>query len=164
MLPSSIWWVSPMLYKQPLTPSLPALQFLSSPLQCFHPLPSHPHPLFQNSSSATENTRQLPMDQLLKCPANYVPLSPVTFLSRAAAVYPDRTSIVYERTRFTWKQTNDRCLRMASSLRSLNVSKNDVVGIFNHLYCSVAYLFSDNKLAFHSITGICARPQYSSHV
>nr|XP_029123313.1 probable acyl-activating enzyme 12, peroxisomal [Elaeis guineensis] len=69
------------------------------------------------------------MDQLLKCPANYVPLSPVTFLSRAAAVYPDRTSIVYERTRFTWKQTNDRCLRMASSLRSLNVSKNDVVSV-----------------------------------
>lgn len=67
------------------------------------------------------------MDRLLKCPANYVPLTPTTFLSRAAVAYSDRTSIVYGQTRFTWKQTHERCLRLASSLRSLNVSKNDVV-------------------------------------
>lgn len=99
------------------------------------------------------------MDQLLKSQANYVPLSPITFLQRAAAVYPDRTSIVYERIRFTWKQTYDRCLRMASSLRSLNVSKNDVVGNSNiYIYKSpsfvtygafVLHLFSDNKVTFH---------------
>ncbi|KAF8026730.1 hypothetical protein BT93_F3262 [Corymbia citriodora subsp. variegata] len=69
------------------------------------------------------------MDCLPKCEANYVPLTPLTFLKRAASVYADRTSIVYESTRFTWGQTHERCLRLASSLRSLNVAKNDVVSI-----------------------------------
>ncbi|KAM0947207.1 putative 4-coumarate--CoA ligase [Dioscorea sansibarensis] len=69
------------------------------------------------------------MDKLPKCGANYTPLSPITFLQRAAAVYSQRTSIIYNSIRFTWKQTYDRCLRLASSLRSLNISKNDVVSV-----------------------------------
>ncbi|KAH7663876.1 Acetyl-CoA synthetase-like protein [Dioscorea alata] len=69
------------------------------------------------------------MDKLPKCGANYTPLSPITFLQRAAAVYSQRTSIIYNSTRFTWKQTYDRCLRLASSLRSLNITKNDVVSV-----------------------------------
>ncbi|KAK1304795.1 Butyrate--CoA ligase AAE11, peroxisomal [Acorus calamus] len=47
----------------------------------------------------------------------------------AATVYADRTSIVYGDTRYTWKQTHDRCHRLASALRSLNISKNDVVSV-----------------------------------
>lgn len=70
------------------------------------------------------------MDKLPKCEANYVPLSPTNFLKRAAACYADRTSIIYEGTRFTWRQTYDRCRRLASSLRSLNVVKNNVVSTF----------------------------------
>ncbi|EXC06271.1 Butyrate--CoA ligase AAE11 [Morus notabilis] len=69
------------------------------------------------------------MDKLPKCEANYVPLSPTNFLKRAAASYADRTSIIYEGTRFTWRQTYDRCRRLASSLRSLNVVKNNVVSV-----------------------------------
>ncbi|OVA18793.1 AMP-dependent synthetase/ligase [Macleaya cordata] len=69
------------------------------------------------------------MDNLLKCPANYTPLTPLTFLPRAAAIYAERTSIIYGRTRFTWGQTFGRCCRLASSLRSLNIVKNDVVSV-----------------------------------
>ncbi|XP_031495463.1 trans-cinnamate:CoA ligase, peroxisomal-like [Nymphaea colorata] len=69
------------------------------------------------------------MEQLPKCPANYVPLTPVTFLQRAASAYADRTSIIYERVRFTWRQTYERCRRLASSLRSLHIGKNDVVSV-----------------------------------
>ncbi|KAF6174610.1 hypothetical protein GIB67_006262 [Kingdonia uniflora] len=69
------------------------------------------------------------MDKLQKCPANYTPLSPITFLQRAAAVYANRTSVIYGRTRFTWKQTYERCCRLASSLRSMNIAKNDVVSV-----------------------------------
>ncbi|KAJ8752220.1 hypothetical protein K2173_003828 [Erythroxylum novogranatense] len=69
------------------------------------------------------------MDQLPKCAANYVPLTPITFVKRAALVYATRPSVIYEGTRFTWQQTYDRCLRLASSLRSLNVGKNDVVSV-----------------------------------
>ncbi|XP_039170507.1 trans-cinnamate:CoA ligase, peroxisomal-like [Eucalyptus grandis] len=69
------------------------------------------------------------MDCLPKCEANYVPLTPLTFLKRAASVYAARTSVVYESTRFTWGQTYERCLRLASSLRSLNVTKNGIIRI-----------------------------------
>lgn len=67
------------------------------------------------------------MDQLDKCAANYVALSPVTFLKRASMVYANRTSVIYGGIRFNWLQTYQRCCRVASSLRSLNISKNDVV-------------------------------------
>ncbi|GMP32350.1 hypothetical protein CsSME_00006147 [Camellia sinensis var. sinensis] len=69
------------------------------------------------------------MEKLFKCEANYVPLTPLTFLKRAAKVYSNRTSIIYGRTRFTWLQTYERCLRLASSLRSLNIFKNNVVSV-----------------------------------
>ncbi|KAB5516781.1 hypothetical protein DKX38_027429 [Salix brachista] len=70
-----------------------------------------------------------PKDLLPKCDANYVPLTPITFLKRANVVYANRTSVIYEGTRFTWSQTYERCCRLADSLRSLNVGKNDVVSV-----------------------------------
>lgn len=69
------------------------------------------------------------MDQLPKCDANYVPLTPINFLKRAAKVYGNRLSVVHERTHFTWQQTYERCLRLADSLRSFNIAKNDVVSV-----------------------------------
>ncbi|WCJ25110.1 Benzoate--CoA ligase peroxisomal [Euphorbia peplus] len=69
------------------------------------------------------------MDKLLKCEANYVPLTPLTFLKRAASVYANRASVIYEGTCFTWSQTYSRCCSLASSLRSLNIVKNDVVSV-----------------------------------
>nr|APA46455.1 hypothetical protein Cgr926_CNL1 [Capsella grandiflora] len=69
------------------------------------------------------------MDKLVLCEANNVPLTPITFLKRASECYPKRTSIIYGQTRFTWPQTYDRCCRLASSLLSLNITKNDVVSI-----------------------------------
>nr|XP_016445222.1 PREDICTED: butyrate--CoA ligase AAE11, peroxisomal-like [Nicotiana tabacum] len=69
------------------------------------------------------------MDRLPKCGANYVPLTPLTFLTRASKCYANRTSIIYGDIRFTWSQTYKRCCRLASSLRSLNIVKNDVVSV-----------------------------------
>ncbi|KAL9675858.1 hypothetical protein QQ045_004066 [Rhodiola kirilowii] len=70
------------------------------------------------------------MNLLPRCDANYVPLSPITFLKRAATVYAERDSIIYEGVRFNWRQTHDRCVRLASSLCSiLNIAKNDVVSV-----------------------------------
>ena len=74
------------------------------------------------------------MDRLPKLDANYVPLSPVTFLPRAAAVYGDRTSVIYGATTFTWRQTHARCLRLAAALQSLAVSRNEVVGTLLALF------------------------------
>ncbi|XP_022141669.1 butyrate--CoA ligase AAE11, peroxisomal-like, partial [Momordica charantia] len=69
------------------------------------------------------------MESLSKCDSNFCALTPISFLRRASASYADRTSVIYERTRFTWRNTFQRCSRLASSLRSLNVSKNDVVSV-----------------------------------
>ncbi|MCD9638669.1 putative acyl-activating enzyme 1, peroxisomal [Datura stramonium] len=67
------------------------------------------------------------MDGTVKCSANYVPLSPISFLERSAVVYRDRLSIVHENVKFTWRQTRDRCLRLASALTHLGISCGDIV-------------------------------------
>ncbi|KAF5205295.1 Coa ligase [Thalictrum thalictroides] len=71
------------------------------------------------------------MDHLPKCAANYVPLTPITFLKRAASVYSNRISLIYEGTRFVWAQTYERCCRLASALQLLNIVKNDVVSVLS---------------------------------
>ncbi|MGM4892040.1 acyl-CoA synthetase [Tardiphaga sp. 839_C3_N1_4] len=60
-------------------------------------------------------------------PANFVPLSPLSFLKRSAAVYPDLTSAVYEGRRFTWAQTYERCRRFASFLTGRGIGRGDTV-------------------------------------
>ncbi|KAK4428019.1 putative acyl-activating enzyme 2 [Sesamum alatum] len=67
------------------------------------------------------------MKGLVRCPANYAPLSPISFLERAAKVYRDRTSVVYGSLKFTWKETFVRCVKLASALTQLGISRGDVV-------------------------------------
>jgi fatty-acyl-CoA synthase len=62
-----------------------------------------------------------------KTPANFVPLTPLSFLARTAAVYPDHTSAVYEGRVFTWAQTYGRCRRFASFLAARNIGSGDTV-------------------------------------
>ncbi|KAJ0638086.1 putative AMP-dependent synthetase/ligase, AMP-binding, AMP-binding enzyme domain, ANL [Helianthus annuus] len=60
--------------------------------------------------------------------ANYVPLSPISFLERAAQVYRDRLSVVYgPNIKYTWEETYRRCLNLASALNRLGVSRSHVV-------------------------------------
>jgi len=56
---------------------------------------------------------------MAKCAANYGPLTPITFLERTAALYPERTSIIYGDLQWTWAQTFDRCRRLASKISQL---------------------------------------------
>jgi fatty-acyl-CoA synthase len=62
-----------------------------------------------------------------KTPANFVPLSPLSFLERSAAVYPNLTSAVYEGLVFTWGQTYERCRRFASFLAKRGIGRGDTV-------------------------------------
>ena len=64
-----------------------------------------------------------------KNPANFVPLSPLSFLVRSAAVYPDLTSTVYEGRSFTWTQTYERCRRFASFLAARGIGRGDTVAL-----------------------------------
>ncbi|XP_057960123.1 2-methylpropanoate--CoA ligase CCL4-like [Malania oleifera] len=70
------------------------------------------------------------MELLRPHPANSSPLTPLTFLDRAATIYGDGPSVVYNSTTYTWSQTHRRCLQLASSLTSLlGISRGDVVSV-----------------------------------
>jgi len=60
-------------------------------------------------------------------PANFVPLSPLSFLERTASVYPDRTALIHGAQRQTWSQTYERCRRLASSLAARGIGRGDTV-------------------------------------
>src|ERR1700732_656018 len=62
-----------------------------------------------------------------KTSANFVPLTPLSFLARTAAVYPDHVSTVYEGRSFTWSETYARCRRFASYLAGRNIGTGDTV-------------------------------------
>jgi fatty-acyl-CoA synthase len=63
------------------------------------------------------NAKANPYEQdLERNPANYAPLTPLSFLERAAYVYPGRTSVIHGARRYTWKETYARCRRLASAL------------------------------------------------
>ncbi len=61
--------------------------------------------------------------------ANYVPLSPLSFLRRTAEVFPDRTSIRYAGETRSWGVTYERCVRLADALRRRGVGRGDTVSV-----------------------------------
>ncbi|XP_039170700.1 probable acyl-activating enzyme 6 [Eucalyptus grandis] len=69
------------------------------------------------------------MDELKPSPPNSSPLTPLGFLERAATVYGDCPSVIYNDTTYTWSQTHSRCLRVASSLASRGIGRGHVVSV-----------------------------------
>src|SRR5713101_8002165 len=61
--------------------------------------------------------------------ANYVPLSPLGFLARSAAVYPKRLAVVHGGRRYDWAETYRRCRRFAGALAGRGIAKGDTVAI-----------------------------------
>jgi len=61
--------------------------------------------------------------------ANYAALSPLSLIRRAAAVYPNRTSVVHGGRLFTWAETYARCRRLASALTRRGIGKFDTVAV-----------------------------------
>ncbi|AQK67909.1 Probable acyl-activating enzyme 1, peroxisomal [Zea mays] len=75
------------------------------------------------------------MEGTVLCAANHAPLTPISFLERTALVYPDRPAVVAAGHAAappprTWRQTRDRCLRLAAALAGLGVARRDVVAVF----------------------------------
>ena len=64
-----------------------------------------------------------------RCDANYVSLSPLSFLGRVARVYPDHPSVIHGGTRWTWRETAERCNRLASALTKRNIGPGDTVSV-----------------------------------
>ncbi|AGT07314.1 acyl-CoA synthetase [Paracoccus aminophilus] len=69
-------------------------------------------------------------DQALDAgPANFEQLSPLRFLERTAAVYPDYPAIVYESRRQTWGDTYRRCRQMAGALAARGFGRGDTIAV-----------------------------------
>uniref|UniRef100_A0A803NJC4 4-coumarate--CoA ligase n=1 Tax=Cannabis sativa TaxID=3483 RepID=A0A803NJC4_CANSA len=69
---------------------------------------------------------------IVECSANDVPLSPIGFLERSSKAYRDNTSLIYGSIQYTWNQTYQRCLKLASALTHLGISHGDVVATFSY--------------------------------
>ena len=68
-------------------------------------------------------------EALEKCGANYVPLSPISFLNRAAEVFGPEPAVVYGDQRRTWAETADRIRRVAKGLQDMGVGLGDTVSV-----------------------------------
>jgi fatty-acyl-CoA synthase len=66
-----------------------------------------------------------------KCAANYQPLSPLSFLERAAAIYPQRTAVIHGTLRFTYADFYARARRLASALAARSIGVGDTVSVMH---------------------------------
>ena len=69
-------------------------------------------------------------DQLDQNDANFVALTPLSFLQRTADIYPQREALIYNQRRYSWAQLRTRCTRIASSLAARGIGRNDTVSVF----------------------------------
>ena len=68
-------------------------------------------------------------DELPRTPANFVALSPLRYLERAAYIYPHQDAIIHGHRHISWRETYLRCCQFASQLQKLGITKNDTVSV-----------------------------------
>ena len=61
--------------------------------------------------------------------ANYVPLTPLDYIARAAELYGDRLAVVHGPIRRTWRDTYARARQLASALRQRGIGKSDTIAV-----------------------------------
>ncbi|WP_341522121.1 acyl-CoA synthetase [Pseudomonas sp. G.S.17] len=66
---------------------------------------------------------------LEKGPANHIALTPLSFIERTAATYPDYPAVIHGAIRRTWAQTYTRCRQLASALSQRGVGEGDTVAV-----------------------------------
>ena len=70
--------------------------------------------------------------------ANFVPLTPLTFLERAKDIYPNYEALVYEDRKYTWSEIYKRCIQFASALEKIGIGKGDTVSV---MACNTPEIF-----------------------
>jgi fatty-acyl-CoA synthase len=79
-------------------------------------------------SASPSNPYELGLD---RCAANNVALTPLSFLPRAAAIYPERIACIQGRRRISYRELDARCRRLASALERRGIGKGDTVAILS---------------------------------
>lgn len=69
------------------------------------------------------------IDDLPKNAANYTALTPLSFLERAAMIYPNRKSLIHGSVEYTWLQTYRRCCKLASALTKRSITFGSTVAV-----------------------------------
>ena len=64
--------------------------------------------------------------------ANFVALSPVSFVERSAEVFGDLEAVAHGRRRYTWRETRDRSARLAAALAAFGVGRGTTVSVMLH--------------------------------
>jgi fatty-acyl-CoA synthase len=76
------------------------------------------------------NLKKSPYEtNLVKNAANFVPLSPLSFIEKTKDVYPNYSSVIYGDRTYTWLETYNRCLKFASALEKHGIGLGDTVSI-----------------------------------
>jgi len=70
--------------------------------------------------------------------ANFVPLTPLSFLERAKDIYPNYEALVYEDRKYTWSEIYKRCTKFASALEKIGITKGDTVSV---MACNTPEIF-----------------------
>lgn len=83
----------------------------------------------------TKNNYEICLD---RNKANFIPLSPLSFLERTKDVYPNRVSVIYGDIHYTWLETYIRCVKFASALEKHNIGLGDTVSI---MACNTPEMF-----------------------
>jgi fatty-acyl-CoA synthase len=68
-------------------------------------------------------------DDLPRTEANYVPLSPLSFLRRSARVFPDKIAVTHHGRVWTYREFADRCRRLATAVRAAGVKPGQCVAV-----------------------------------
>ena len=68
-------------------------------------------------------------ENLPKNQANYSPLTPLSFLTRTAEVFPERTAVIHGEIKRSWRETLKRCTRLASALKKKGVVQGTTVSV-----------------------------------
>jgi len=63
--------------------------------------------------------------------ANFQPLTPINFLLRSAQAFGDRTAVIYGEVRYTWREHEQRCRRLASAIRAAGVLPGETVAVIS---------------------------------
>ena len=61
--------------------------------------------------------------------ANYIPLSPLTFIERIKDVYPNYEALIYGKRKYTWLDVYKRVIKFASALEKIGIGQGDTVSI-----------------------------------
>ena len=61
--------------------------------------------------------------------ANFVPLTPLSFLERAKDIYPNYEALIYEDRKYTWLEIYKRCIKFASALEKIGIAEGDTVSV-----------------------------------